>query len=371
MTAMHNPKARFGLSLPEATSSSFAPALTGAPPLPPVNYGAVGAAAPTVGATPSGMLPRALAVVMTWADAEWAALQHVFCAGGSAMPYSERLRGTWPGWERLSANRPATAPSNWEYWGYYPLVQVSGNPVLLFKSNTHLDWPGAAYPQSLIKLLIVDVKPTLILSIGTAGGAKPGDHIGTVRAVSAGTLYESTQSQANWPEYKNSWKASNAIRTNANFGELLFPGPTKPSDLQRLCSQFNQHYDTSYTLSQLDPNGLNLGDGTPEIYNQTGGSASLLTTSTFVVGTTSGNYQQYAAIEMDDAVIGEACAANQTAFGFVRNVSDPVQNAALPPKVQGSWGSAVYDVYGIYTSYNSAVAAWAMPAGEAALRAGT
>jgi len=79
-----------------------------------------------------------------------------------------------------------------------------------------------------------------------------------------------------------------------------------------------------------------------------------------VVGTTAGNYQAYTSIEMDDAIIGEACASSGTAFGFVRNVSDPVQSAALPAKVQGNWGSAVYDAYGLYTSYNGAVAAWAM-----------
>jgi hypothetical protein len=45
-------------------------------------------------------------------------------------------------------------------------------------------------------------------------------------------------------------------------------------------------------------------------------------------------------------------------------VSDPVQNAALPAKIQGSWGSAIYDAYGIYTSYNGALTAWAMLAGK-------
>src|SRR5215468_10378775 len=79
---------------------------------------------------------------------------------------------------------------------------------------------------------------------------------------------------------------------------------------------------------------------------------------TFVVGTTAGNYEAFTAIEMDDAVIGEACAKSNTAFGFVRNISDPVQAAALPTKVQGNWGSAVYDAYGFYTSYNGAIATW-------------
>jgi nucleoside phosphorylase len=360
----HNPKLRFGMTMHEARDSSFEPALANGPPLPAVNYGLVGKQAPSLLPTRSGQLPKASAVVMTWADAEWAALEHVFCAGGSPMPYSERSRGEWAGWEKYSAHLPSDKPSGWSFWGYYRTVQVSGETVLLFKSNTHLDWPGATFLTALIKLMIANVNPSVILSVGTAGGAKPEDHIGTVRAVSAGTLYETGQSQSSWPEYKNGWKANGATTGNANFKQLLFPAPMKESDLQALCSQFNQHYrqqdHTSYTLAQLDPNGLNLGDPVPQIDDQTGGGASLLTTSTFVVGTTAGTYQNYTSIEMDDAVIGEACASSNTAFGFVRNVSDPVQNAALPPKVQGNWGSALYDACGLYTSYNGAVAAWAM-----------
>jgi hypothetical protein len=147
---------------------------------------------------------------------------------------------------------------------------------------------------------------------------------------------------------------------NPRFRQLLFPAPTRTGDLQKLCAQFNQHYGTNYTLAQLDPDGLSLSDSWPQIDDQTGGGASLLTASTFLVGTTAGAYQDFTSIEMDDAVIGEACAASGTAFGFVRNVSDPVQSAALPPRVQGDWGSAVYDAYGFYTSYNGALAAWAM-----------
>jgi hypothetical protein len=360
MNKGHNPKRRFGMSLQAVQESNFRPGIANGPPLPAVNYGLVNKQAPVLLATPEGELPNASAVVITWADAEWAALQHVFCAGGSSMPYSNRSRGTWPGWRKYSKNLPSGGPADWTYWGYYRLVQVSGNPVLLFKSNTHLDWPGATYLQALIKLLAAEVKPNLVLSIGTAGGAKPQDHIGTVRAVSAGTLYESRQPPASWPEYKNNWKAGGAVLGNAKLLQLLFPVPTKTDDLQALCSQFNQHYGTSYALAQLDPDGLNLGDPTPQIDDQTGGGASLLTTSTFVVGTTAGNYQTYTAIEMDDAIIGEACTATGTAFGFVRNVSDPVQNSALPAKVQGQWGSTVYDAYGFYTSYNGAIAAWAM-----------
>ncbi|WP_031358608.1 hypothetical protein [Caballeronia sordidicola] len=356
----HNPKLRFGMSLEQARQSSGHSGIADAPALPVVNYALVGKQAPGLLSAPAGALPRASAVVITWAEAEWAALQHVFCAGGTTMPYSDRSRGTWADWQQYSKNMPSGAASSWTYWGEYRLVEVSGKNVLLFKSNTHLDWPGAAYLIDLIKLMITQVQPAVILSIGTAGGAKTGDHIGTVRAVSAGTLFEAGQPSQNWPVYECAWKANDSTLANANFKQLLFPVPTKTSDLQALASQFSQQYGTHYTLAQLDPNGLNLGDPTPQIDDQTGGSASLLTTSTFVVGTTAGTYQAFTSIEMDDAVIGEACKGTATQFGFVRNVSDPVQNAALPAKAQGNWGSAVYDAYGFYTSYNGALAAWAM-----------
>jgi hypothetical protein len=80
------------------------------------------------------------------------------------------------------------------------------------------------------------------------------------------------------------------------------------------------------------------------------------------VGTTAGAYQTYTTIEMDDAIIGEACAGSGIAFGFVRNVSDPVQKGALPAKIQVNWGSTMYDAYGFYTSYKGAASAsaWAI-----------
>jgi hypothetical protein len=347
------------MTLQEASATSGF-ALADAPPLPPVDFAAVGTVAPVLLTTPAGQLPKASAVVITWAEAEWAAMQHVFCAGGNSMPYGDRSRATWSGWQEYSSDMPGDAPAGWTYWGYYRLVEIGGSPVLLFKSNTHLDFPGAQYLQALVDLLIRQVAPSVLLSVGTAGGAKPQDHIGTVRAVSAGTLYETGQPQADWPLYENAWQPGETILTNASFKRLLSPPPTRSSDLESLRAQFNRQYGSSYTLSQLDPDGLSLGDASPQIDNQTGGGTSLLTASTFLVGNTAGTYQSYACIEMDDAVIGEACAASRTPYGFVRNVSDPVQNSALPPKAQGNWGSAIYDAYGFYTSYNSAVAVWAM-----------
>jgi hypothetical protein len=114
------------------------------------------------------------------------------------------------------------------------------------------------------------------------------------------------------------------FESGKGFNRLLFPVPTRIHDLQELCAKFNEHYNTSYTLAELDPNGLKIADSIPQVDDQTGGTESLFTTACFVVGTTAGNYQQFAAIEMDDAIIAKACASIRIQFGFVRNLSDPV-----------------------------------------------
>ena len=110
------------------------------------------------------------------------------------------------------------------------------------RDKTHL--------TDLIQLLVQQVKPGLILSIGTAGGAQTGDHVGTVRAVSAGTLYEQNIAPASWPVYQNSWTAIDTVLDTPGFTSLLLPIPTTATDLQSLCTQFNQYYSTSFSLSE-------------------------------------------------------------------------------------------------------------------------
>jgi len=342
----------------------FSPTLRSAPPLPAIDWSQVGIAPPELlPIGPEKGLPAADAIVLTWADAEWAAMQQVFCSSGQPMPYADRNRGKWSGWTQYAEGMLHSATHStrdWSYWGEWRLVEIRGKRVLLFKSNTHLDFPGEAQLVAMVERLIRQARPSLLLSIGTAGGAMVGDHLGTVRAVSAGTLYEADTPRENWPVYSNAWSATDSPLSKAGLASLLYPIPTTEADLQALCNQFNTFHGTRYSIFDLDPNGLNSGDTLPKVVNSTGGALSLLTTPVFVVGTTAGDYSQYACIEMDDALVGKVCAAEGVDFGFVRNISDPVQNAELPDEVQGSWGSTVYDAYGIYTSFNGALTAWAM-----------
>jgi nucleoside phosphorylase len=331
----------------------FEPSISNTPALPAVNWAAVGGSAPQLLHTPSS-LPAASAVVVTWAEPEWAALEQVFCSA-TAMPYSQRNTGSWSGWIKDTGS----APSGLGYWGYYTLVQVGTARVLLYKSNAHYAASqGEQELEALTKRLIEKVNPELILSIGTAGGTRTTDPIGTVNVVNTDVLYESNQPQNNWPSYASTWSPNWTIINNAAFGQLLFPIPTTASDIQSIASQFNQFYNTTYPLSELNPGNLNMGASAPALNNLATAGIPLVTAKSFVVGNTSGNLSGFACVEMDDAVI--AMAAGKTAFGSVRNISDPIQNVALPETFQGSWGEAIYTAYGIYTSYNGAVAAWAL-----------
>jgi kumamolisin len=340
---------------PTEFAKKFEPTITNTPALPKVDWGAIGKQPPQLSDT-SSALPPADAVVITWADAEWAALQHVFCGSDTPMPYTKRNEGSWTGWIKYDD----TVPSGLDYWGYYRLVQIGGANVLLFKSNTHYAASqGEQNLEELTNRFIEFVKPALILSIGTAGGARKTDPVGTVNVVQSDVLYESNQPQSSWPSYSSAWKPNWTVLNDKSFGKLLFPIPTTSNDIKSIATQFNQFYGSNYPLSELNPGNLNMGASEPAINNLTTAGTPLLTARSFVVANTSGNLANFACVEMDDAVIAKA-AAGKTAFGSVRNVSDPIQNADLPDAFQGHWGEAIYTAYGIYTSYNGALAAWAL-----------
>jgi nucleoside phosphorylase len=341
-------------------STRFYPSIPDLPALPAINWAAIGATAPTPMTTPTA-LPVADVVVIAWAEAEWAAMQHVFVQSTEPMPYSDAASDSWSGWIKFDNNMPAAPSADaWTYWGYYRLVSVGGKTVLLFKSNTHLDGPGETYLANLIQLFCKDVKPALIISTGTAGGCRLTDHIGTINVVNAATMYSAKQPSGSWPTYTNAFLPSWKIIQSPGFSSLLFPIPANSSNLELIADQFNKSYGTSFPLATLNADDLCTPGALPALNNLTPHDTPLLTASTFVTGNTSGDYANYAVIEMDDAVIAETCNQNGVPFCFVRNVSDPAQNAALPAAVQGNWGSAVYDIFGFYTSYNGALVSWAI-----------
>ena len=333
------------------------PNLNDLPDLAPIDWSSIGATAPKLVDTPVNDLTPADVVIITWTSAEWAAMNHVFTASDQSLdPY--HYTDDWPGWQRYTRDMPDI--EGWYEWGSYRLVEMNGEKVMLFKSNTHLDWPDDGKQLApLVARIVKYVKPRLVLSIGTAGGARITDPLGTVNVVNAGTLYDSRESADAWPTYRSRWEP--CWQAVERVEALTQPIPVNQKDLQSLANQFNAYYETLYSLDELNPDNLNLPEGKPALNNLAVSGIPLLTTSTFVVGTTDGKYNDFACIEMDDAVIFKTIvdSGEDILFGSARNLSDPVQNASLPAWVQSSWGSLIYKAYGLYTSFGGALTAWA------------
>lgn len=339
------------------------PQIAHLPDLPAIDWASIGTAAPILLDSPANALPEADTVVITWTSAEWAALHHVFCGSEKSAPYSSRRARHLTGWQQYTADLPTGGPTDWQFWGAYRLVEIAGRRVLLFKSNTHLDWPGRSQLEALTTLIITQVKPSLILSVGTAGGTTTTDHVGTVCVVDAAAMYKPKHPPASWQLDRSGWSAATDLLDKPGFSALLQPIPTTEADLETLRGQFNTHGHSNVTLAELNPDHLNDGDPIPAIRNHTPTGEALLTAATFVVGTTDDTYADYACIEMDDAVLAHVCGQHQVEFGAVRNLSDPAQNAALTPRQQAAWGSLIYSTYGLYTSYNGALTAAAILGG--------
>lgn len=321
-------------------------------------------------------LPKVDVVVMTWTSAEWDALHYVFSNSLEGLPQNPAKNKVWrdkwypyrrdfysiyqPLWTRrlISAvrNRPAGAPALFdERWGSFVLVQVGSKRVLLFKSELHINQDGENLPLvKLIEQIIEECQPNLLLSVGTAGGVRSTDVLGDVVVTNAAKFRcadEFTSARFNGSTYTcGAWvppalylKAASRLLMQIEEYDVLPP---------------TAHYPKDAILPAKAPRGpdIHLLPGTP-----------ILTTDFFEYGTTTnGLEKEGCCVEMDDAVIAMVCDRSNTSvrYGFLRNVSDPVINGNLPRELQTAWAVVTYQMKGIYTSYNSAIATWAMIAGS-------
>jgi hypothetical protein len=360
-----------------------APTSTAAATLPAIDWASIGAQAPALVAVdykgPSAPLPAADIVMFTWTDSEWSAMDHVFLHSSTAgVNQSTTLSHQWL---QYSKSAPSGSNEGGALWGYYQLVTIQGvsgpKRVLLMKSDAHLAHPPWINGlENMVKAVAADAQPKQIYSIGTAGGANANQCLGDVAITNGGELKlemkDNTPSGLSGQTFTSSWfpnvtlmpKAQslflplNKVATQANLASVLeaakngtHPGDKdlKPFSLSDLLN------------SALDPANL----GSPKAVTFKG--TPLLTTDFYFIAQGNSNY---AALEMDDAVIGYAAAQAHTDFVFVRNVSDtlvPAETPAgkgIPDSARQAWSSAVYDAYGMFTSFNGAIAAWATIAGS-------
>lgn len=316
-------------------------------------------------------LPKADVLVVTWTIAEMLALADVLTPGVNP---STR----WYRYDRFFEDQYLPlirngAPSRWaqRLASYYP-TRIKTKKVLCVKSELHLNQDGkrtgagkATLPVvKLIKQMISEVSPSLVITVGTAGGTLDNAKLGDVMVTRAAKFRLSE-------EFRN--------ETFAN-DRYVSPGTIKTKHLAKATELMQTHAGqlvepdfgppTKFFQWQgpLVPGVIN----TPKILVEGRDfpkSLPMLTTDFFEFGTSSnGLGSQGCGVEMGDAVFGMVAAelgASAPKWLVIRNASDPQINGDLPTgaggrNMQAHWAVWYYETYGYWTSVNSAIATWAM-----------
>jgi nucleoside phosphorylase len=332
---------------------------------------------------PDDPLPVADWVVITWTSAEWQALDHVFLNSNNNLPTAE-WRKEWQLYTRGASSFVADAKSG-TLWGYFQLVQITDQSkrnwrVLLFKSNAHLAHsPWIDGLSAMMKCILTDTKATVVYTIGTAGGARLnqclGDAVITNSAILELQRPQNTHDSGDGNAYRcPSWYPSTGLVAGVQ-DNLLFKLNTvvTRTALEALFKQLQDKHAGDSSVSSLklddllneglDPETL----GAPKV--QSLKDVPLLTTDFYYIA--NGNSADaFSFLEMDDAIIIREANAMGVRVACIRNISDPVvpdktkQGVDISDSVRGDWSGLIYTNFGLYTSFNGALATWATIAGE-------
>jgi len=330
-------------------------------------------------------LPHADVVVITWTSAEWQALDHVFLSGIAARTDpAHAWRSDWLLYSR-GASSFVSDPQSGALWGYFQMVEItdrSGRPwrVLLFKSDTHLAHsPWIEGLSAMMKCILKDVQPDRVYSIGTAGGARLAQRLGDSVITNCAMLDvqrpTNTLGDDNGSIYRcQTWFPATSLVADVERS-LLYRMNHQVNDaaFDELFAQLQaKHADDGaldgITLADLVNAPLQANDlGSPHIFAMP--DIPLLTTDFYYIAGEAGA-DAHSFLEMDDAVIAREAAIAGVRFAFIRNISDPIVpsrtagGAPIPDTVRGDWSGFIYNRYGLFTSFNGALAAWATIAGE-------
>jgi hypothetical protein len=311
---------------------------------------------------PSDPMPRADVLVITWTIAEMLALADVLTPGVNP-------RTRWYRYERLfDTYRPkirkgAPALMAERLASYYP-TRIGTKQVLCVKSELHLNQDGvktgagtATLPiADFLRQIYAEVRPTLVISVGTAGGTLPNAELGDVMITRA-TKFKCSKEFRNEPFNGQTYISTATIKTKhlatakdlmqVHAGELAEPDFGPPTKFYNVPTPVAPgHKNTPNVLIE----GKDFAKGLP-----------MLTTDYFDL--------EGCGVEMGDAVFGlvaQQAGASAPKWLIIRNASDPQINGELPVgppsalDMQAHWAVWYYEAFGYWTSVMSAIATWAM-----------
>ena len=313
----------------------------------------------------SDPLPRADVLVITWTVAEMLALADVLTPGVNPRTrwyrYDHKFEDYLPSIRNGAPSRAVMRLGSW-----HPTT-IGSKKVICFKSELHLNQDGvrtdvgkATLPVAdLFRQLIAEVKPSLVITTGTAGGVFADHDLGDV-VITRAAKFRLSEEFRNEPFAKKAYQSKGLIKKKhlataealiAPFADQLvepdFGPPTTRYDMPDNLPGFHNEPD-------IKVEGVDFPLHHP-----------ILTTDRFEFGTsTNGLEKEGCAVEMGDAVLGmvaEELGEKAPKWLVVRNASDPQINGGLPEEpvdMQAHWAVFYYDEYGYWTSVCSAIATW-------------
>jgi hypothetical protein len=346
--------------------------------------------------SPDDPLPQADVLVVTWTVAEHNALADVLTPGFERNSWYRYQRGFNTYMPEIRDGAPARSAKR---LGSYFRTRVAGRDLLCVKSELHLnqdriptgDGTATLPVKRFFRQMIDEVRPTLVITVGTAGATFPPS--GTTNV--GGTAWQAhglgDVMITRGAKFRLSRKFANETFAKTKYECTTFKIPTSRLAASQELLKVNAdklvepHFgapSTKYALPALLPGFTNTpafridGRDFPEFH-------PILTTDFFEFGTsTNGLEHEGCGVEMGDAVLGMVVeemideGRHAPDWLVIRNASDPQINGDLPgPKnpdvprqmqralnMQTHWAVWYYEAYGYWTSINSAIAVWAMVA---------
>jgi len=305
--------------------------------------------APKTGPKPSGSsdspLPRADVLVVTWTVDEGHALSRVLTPGkDSHNDYQSYTHNFETISKKMRAGCPALEAKR---LGAYWTTTIGSKSIVIFKSDSHMSQDGPQLPNiDVWRQLIQEVRPTLVITTGTAGGIGKQFEVGDVIASSI-------------VRFDCLSKFKKEPFAQAHYSSV--PAKTK-------------YFRTAQSLFKTNAGQLPKDNTRPPKIIQVGPTAlksSVVTTDFFGFDTSDNHYKLQGLgdlSEMGDAVLGLVVSQmrqNKPRWLAVRNVSDPqIKADGLTLKQQAQIAAQIYKGFGRWSSVCSAITCWASIAAE-------
>jgi nucleoside phosphorylase len=289
-------------------------------------------------------LPSADVLIVTYTMAEGRALADVLTPGVQSTSWTD-YKENWDQFEPLLGSE---APARDEdRLGSWHLTAIGNRRVVCFKSALHPDTDGPELPiLKLWKQMIAEVKPTLVITTGTAGAVGLDVELGDVAIPNmVRWVCEEQFEHEDWANgHYQTTPLSAAMKT-----ALANAQPLMTANQDKIPAQY-------------------LTRGAIKVWE----SGTTETSDFFAYGTTDDHFGLLKAapnalvVEMDDAALGMALESidGPPQFLSIRNASDPVMSSNLGLEQDREQANKIYEQYGYFTTIGSAIACWAMVTAE-------